>query len=43
MKKILVLFLSLCCVASLAACSQSDELPEDYSTLKILHKSLSFA
>lgn len=31
MKKILVLFLSLCCVASLAACSQSDELPEDYA------------
>lgn len=31
MKKILVLFLSLCCMVSLAACSQSDELPEDYA------------
>jgi len=31
MKKLLALFLSLCCVVSLAACSQSDELPEDYA------------
>lgn len=31
MKKLLALFLSLCCMVSLAACSQSDELPEDYA------------
>lgn len=31
MKKLLALFLSLCCVVILAACSQSDELPEDYA------------
>lgn len=31
MKKFLVLFLSLCCVTCLAACSQRDEYPEDYA------------
>lgn len=31
MKKLLALFLSLCCMVGLAACSQSDELPEDYA------------
>ena len=31
MKKIFALLLALCCIVSLAACSQSDELPEDYA------------
>ena len=31
MKKLLVVFLSLCCVVCLAACEQSDELSEDYA------------
>lgn len=31
MKKIFALLFALCCVAGLAACSQSDELPEDYA------------
>ena len=31
MKKIITMFLVMCCIVSLAACSQSDELPEDYA------------
>lgn len=31
MKKIIALLLVLCCIVGLAACSQSDELPEDYA------------